>query len=174
MPCPALASVAVSVRRPRGGACLELEYTLAGNIADLKVPAPAAPQRVAGLWQHTCLEAFLGLEASPAYLEVNFSPSGEWAAWTFDGYRAGMREADLPAPRIETRQRPGLLVLRAQVDLSGEPGLEAAATWQAGFTAVIELFDGTLSYWALAHPPGRPDFHAPSGRCVRLQGKLGA
>lgn len=173
-PCPALASIAVSVRRPRGGACLKLEYTLAGNIADLKVPAPAAPQRVAGLWQHTCLEAFLGLEASPAYLEVNFSPSGEWAAWIFDGYRAGMREADLSAPCIETRHGSGLIVLRAELDLSGQPWLEAAATWQAGFTAVIELLDGTLSYWALAHPPGRPDFHAPSGRCVRLQGKLGA
>jgi hypothetical protein len=173
-PCPALASVAVAVRRPRGEACLELEYALAGNIAALKVPAPAAPRRVAGLWQHTCLEAFVGIEDSPAYLEVNFSPSGEWAAWTFDGHRAGMREADLPAPRIETRRGPGLLVLRAELDLSGQPWLTAATTWQAGFTAGIERLDGSLSYWALAHPPGKPDFHASAGRCVRLQGKLGA
>jgi hypothetical protein len=24
---------------------------------------------------------------------------------------------------------------------------------------VIEAIDGTLSYWALAHAPGSPDFH---------------
>ena len=27
------------------------------------------------------------------------------------------------------------------------------------FTAVIEDTDGRLSYWALAHAPGKPDFH---------------
>lgn len=166
-PCPALASVAVTVRRPRGEARLELEYALAGSIAELKLPAPAPPRRVTGLWQHTCLEAFIGLDGQHAYLEVNFSPSGEWAAWTFDGYRAGMREADLPAPRIETRRAPRLLALRAELDLSGQPWLAAASRWRAGFTAVIERLDGSLGYWALAHPPGKPDFHAAAGRtCV--------
>jgi hypothetical protein len=24
---------------------------------------------------------------------------------------------------------------------------------------VIEAADGSLSYWALRHPPGKPDFH---------------
>jgi len=28
-----------------------------------------------------------------------------------------------------------------------------------GLAAVIEELDGTKSYWALAHPPGAPDFH---------------
>ena len=171
-PCPAPGSVAVAARRSHGGTRLELEFTLAGNIAGLRIPAPAPPRRTAGLWQHTCLEAFLGLEGSPAYLEVNLAPSGEWAAWTFDGYRAGMREAALPAPRIETRQEPGLLVLRAELDLASQPWLATAEAWQAGFTAVIEQLDGSLSYWAVAHPPGRPDFHAAAGRCCRLHGKL--
>jgi len=30
-----------------------------------------------------------------------------------------------------------------------------------GLSAVIEEIDGTKSYWALAHPPGKPDFHHP-------------
>ena len=32
---------------------------------------------------------------------------------------------------------------------------------RAGLNAVIEEADGTRSYWALAHPPGDPDFHHP-------------
>ena len=30
---------------------------------------------------------------------------------------------------------------------------------QLGLAAVIESADGALSYWALRHPPGEPDFH---------------
>ena len=33
--------------------------------------------------------------------------------------------------------------------------------WQMGLSAVLEETDGTKSYWALAHPPGAPDFHHP-------------
>jgi len=31
--------------------------------------------------------------------------------------------------------------------------------WRLSLSAVIEQADGRLSYWALAHPPGKPDFH---------------
>jgi hypothetical protein len=31
--------------------------------------------------------------------------------------------------------------------------------WRLGLSAVIEETSGHKSYWALAHPPGRPDFH---------------
>ena len=30
-----------------------------------------------------------------------------------------------------------------------------------GLTAVIETLDGAISYWALAHPAEKPDFHHP-------------
>ncbi|MCU0975176.1 MAG: DOMON-like domain-containing protein [Steroidobacteraceae bacterium] len=173
-PCPTIGSITVSARRPRSSAGLELEFTLAGQMASLRVPAQAEPRRVAGLWRHTCLEAFLSVEGEPCYLELNLAPSGEWAAWTFDDYRAGMRDADIPDPRIETRAGEDMLVLHAALDLSGLLPLASAEIWLAGFAAVIELRDSSLAYWALAHPPGRPDFHAAVGRCGRLQGKLGA
>jgi hypothetical protein len=35
------------------------------------------------------------------------------------------------------------------------------ATWRLGLSAVIEDSSGAKSYWALAHPPGKPDFHHP-------------
>jgi hypothetical protein len=123
---------------------------------------------VPGLWQHTCLEAFVAVEGSPSYLEFNLAPSSEWAAWSFDDYRSGMREADIPAPRIESQAAGGPLVVRALLDLAALPSLAAAGEWRLGLTAVIEPREGAISYWALAHPPGRPDFHAATGRTCRL------
>ena len=35
------------------------------------------------------------------------------------------------------------------------------ALFGVGFSAILEEEDGTISYWALAHAPGRPDFHHP-------------
>jgi hypothetical protein len=41
-------------------------------------------------------------------------------------------------------------------------------------SAVIEEGDGTLSYWALKHGPGKADFHVPDGFALELtlQGAL--
>ena len=88
-----------------------------------------------------------------AYFEFNLSPSTEWAAYAFDGYRAGMRDLAMPAPRIGWDGAG----LRAALDLSGLP----PPPWRVGLSAVIEETDGTKSWWALAHPVGKPDFHHP-------------
>lgn len=49
---------------------------------------------------------------------------------------------------------------------------DAAFGWtgdtRAAITAVIEEADGTKSYWALAHPAGKPDFHHPDGFVLEL------
>jgi hypothetical protein len=37
--------------------------------------------------------------------------------------------------------------------------LPGAAVWRLGLSAVIEETSGRKSYWALAHPKGKPDFH---------------
>jgi len=37
-------------------------------------------------------------------------------------------------------------------------------------SAVVEVDDGSLSYWALRHPPGGPDFHHAEGFVLRLEG----
>lgn len=36
--------------------------------------------------------------------------------------------------------------------------------------AVIEASDGSLSYWALAHPADRPDFHHPGSAILAVGG----
>ena len=42
-----------------------------------------------------------------------------------------------------------------------EPGIFPDNGAKLALSAVIEELDGTKSYWALAHPPGKPDFHHP-------------
>ena len=100
---------------------------------------------------------FLRPREGDAYVEFNFAPSSQWAAYAFDSYRTGMRDLPLSSePMIETVQSDnGTYELKANVILPSLPD----ALLQASFTAVIEESDGTKSYWALAHPAGKPDFH---------------
>lgn len=140
----------------RSGSQLRVSFRLTGDIAGVRVPPDAPFGRVDELWRHTCFEAFLAPPGVEAYCEINLSPSGQWATYEFTGYRAGMRPAPvLPASSILWGRD---LVLLASMDLGAISDL-AAAPWRLGLSAVIEALDGSLSYWAVAHPPGRPDFH---------------
>ena len=46
---------------------------------------------------------------------------------------------------------------------------DSQAPLRLGLSAVIEASDATLSYWALHHPPGKPDFHHADGRALLLE-----
>jgi hypothetical protein len=140
---------------------LDLLYRVTGDIAALRLPPVTASVRADDLWQHSCFEAFIRPGEGDAYHEFNFAPSTEWAAYSFAGYRAGRTDAPIVPPEIEVGTADGF-VLRASLTL---PNLEGAL-WHLNITAVIEQKDGTKSYWALAHPPGDPDFH--NGDCFAL------
>ncbi len=149
-------------------AVLRLDYALTGRISGIALPQPMKAARQDGLWRTTCFEAFLRREGEAGYLELNLSPSGEWAAYKFDDYRSGMAEAGLVPPTIETRAGDNRLELSAAIHLPS-PG-----RWRLGLSAVIEETDGGTSYWALAHPPGPPDFHAPACFAAELPPPPGA
>ncbi len=92
-----------------------------------------------------------------AYHEFNFSPSGEWAARAFTRYRDGVLiEDERLAPQIVVQTGGESLQLGARVPLGRLP---YKGKLRLGLSAVVEEEDGTLSYWALRHPPGQPDFH---------------
>ncbi|HZR60639.1 MAG TPA: DOMON-like domain-containing protein [Xanthobacteraceae bacterium] len=156
--CPAVHQVEVEAARPQVGA-LVLRYVVDGDMRGLVLPPVAEPARTDALWQHTCFEAFIRPGSEAAYYEFNFAPSTRWAAYRFDGYREGMRAADqIGALRIEVDCTPERYTL--QVALQCDESFELArATWHVGFSAVLEAVCGDKSYWALAHPPGKPDFH---------------
>ena len=153
---------AEAVRRAAGR--LQLRYVVGGAISKLLLPAPAAPGRADDLWQHSCLEAFVRTASSRAYHELNFSPSTQWAAYRLSGYRNGMISPQMAGPRIEIDSASDRLELRASIELPELSGFDA---WQLGLSAIIEEEDGRKSYWALAHPPGAPDFHHP--HCFALE-----
>lgn len=145
---PALTVADVAASAVREGDRLCVRYRVADGTA-LRVNTHP-PIRTDELWKHTCFEAFV-MGAGPGYREFNFAPSGAWAAYAFDDYRDGMRNAEA-TPVIAWDG--ATLTAELAVDLPGD--------WRLNLTAVIEELDGTKSYWALAHPDGPPDFHDPA------------
>lgn len=157
--CPAATHIDVDVSHPRART-LVLTYEVAGKISDVRMPLVTAASRGDELWQHTCFEAFVGATPGAAYYEFNFSPSTQWAVYQFGGYRSGMRVAtEISVSPIEVRSSSDRYTLRATLDLDHLSDLAPETSWRLGLSAVIEDIYGRKSYWALAHPPGRPDFH---------------
>ena len=142
---------------------LTVTYVLNGSIDRLRVPPASSPLRSDGLWKHTCFEAFVAVKPGSTYYELNFSPSGEWAVYRFRGYRDGLPvENKNPAPRIAVRRQAKSLELNADVCLDQLPAVSERGWLRLGLAAVIEDNEGGLSYWALRHAPGKPDFHDPN------------
>ncbi|HEY6923377.1 MAG TPA: DOMON-like domain-containing protein [Steroidobacteraceae bacterium] len=158
-------------REPRGS--LTLQYVLRADMLHLRVPPTARPARADGLWMHTCFEAFIAsAAASTAYYELNFSPSLQWAIYSFEAYRQGMSPTAVTVPpKLTVRAFDDRLELDAAIELHDLQALGATHTLKLAVTAVIEDDSGTLSYWALKHAPGKPDFHHPDGFALELQGK---
>jgi hypothetical protein len=143
---------------------LDLSYVLIGDVTAIEFPAIVAPVRQDELWRHTCFEAFLWKSSGTEYYELNFSPSTQWAAYHFSSYRSGMREvAEINAVRIQTDARSSSFELQASVEPNRLLSLEGSNIWRLGLSAVIEEKSGRKSFWALEHPPGKPDFHHSDG-----------
>jgi len=121
------------------------------------MPAVSVATRMDELWRHTCFEAFVA--AGAAYYEFNFAPSRHWAAYRFSSYRTDMRVAtEIGAPQIAVERSPERYTLRASLELD-RLLLSPDATLRLGLSAVIEENSSHRSFWALAHPPGKADFH---------------
>lgn len=147
---------------------LVLYYRLVGDIDRVQLPPQQRSAHADGLWKRTCFEAFLRPAGERRYFECNFSPSSEWALYRFDDYRAGMRAVEpVQPPKILCRRREGELDADVDVHLRSF-GLPGSGELQVGVSAVIEDLDGALSYWALAHPEGKPDFHHEAGFTATL------
>jgi hypothetical protein len=131
---------------------------MTGDVEAVSIPALASQERRDELWKHTCFETFIGLEGG-GYLEFNLSPALHWGAYHFEGYREGMQDLSVVAPAISLTGIANLFALGADIGLSADNG---ELSGELALSAVIEELDGTKSYWALAHPPGAPDFHHPT------------
>jgi hypothetical protein len=139
---------------------LRLTYRVGGDLACMAIPRPQNAERADRLWQHSCFEIFLGAEQG--YYEFNFSPSSQWAAYRFDGHRTGMRDAATDAPAIAWNREGEAAKLTSAIRLPAD------AIGPLGLSAIIEDVNGNRSFWALAHPPGEPDFHHPACFAAQL------
>jgi hypothetical protein len=68
---------------------------------------------------------------------------------------------------VEVRSNGAGFELQVSLEL---PGLPSDSAWRLGLAAVIEETSGRKSYWALAHPPGKPDFHHSDCFALELPG----
>jgi hypothetical protein len=165
---PQVRDIQVLVRRSSNDE-LQMKYCLNGDIPQLRIPSAGAPRIGTQLWQHTCFEAFIAVEGQSAYHEFNFAPSGEWAVYAFVGYRErGPQVSEIMPPRIAVRSTQSRFELDTLVHLDGLSGVHRRASLRLGLSAVIEASD-RLSYWALRHPTGKPDFHHADGFALLLK-----
>ncbi len=161
-PSGAIDRIDVAVARPEPG-LLALRYTVSGRIAGVRIAPPAEPLRADELWRTTCFEAFVETAPGAGYYEFNLSPSTKWAAYHFTNYRDAMALAELSPPAIITGASITHIDLDALIYLPPSEG-----AWHLALSAVIEETNGVKSYWALAHPPGKPDFHHADGFVLEL------
>jgi hypothetical protein len=168
--CDALAGIEVELARlaPRR---IVLRFFLGGDARHIRWPSHELPPGpVDELWRHTCFEAFVRPGNDEAYYEINLLPSLHWAAYRFSAYRQGMRKAkDVDPPGLDPiyEDGPKRCDFSATLELGRAQALAIDVPWHIGLSAVIEEKNGRKSYWALAHPPGKPDFHHPA--CFALE-----
>ena len=171
IPFPALKIPAIEItgQVARQGNLLFIRYSVQGNIEDIRLPVRSeSPARKNDLWKATCFEFFLASRDRPEYWEINLSPSGNWNVYAMDGYRQiNMREegafSQLPFEFTKT-------IKELSLDLVVNLGwlLQPLQQLHIGITAIIQIVDGSETYWALAHPGKQADFHLKEGFVIAI------
>ena len=142
----------------------EAEFQLHGHVPAIILPPHSAPERRDNLWKTTCFEIFWQPLGGTHYREFNLSPSGRWAAYDFDSFREGMRDAPVEAIAIACSHDESSLVLKASI------AADLPTPAQVALNAIVEHPGGAMQFWALAFAPGRPEFHSEACRQLILEG----
>ena len=124
---------------------------LSGKISTLN----QCHQRKDQLWSGNCLEYFIKVLDSTAYIEFNFSLNGEWNAFCFPSYRQGKTEA--LGIKLKTFERT---INEKFVEFSITLDSSLQVTLGEGHGTAI-LFDGTTPNYfnTLGDLAAEPDFH---------------
>ena len=153
-------SVEVEVSRLNDG--VMLRYAV--EPADDLVLSDFQTERRDNLWRGTCFELFIR-PPSGSYVEFNFAPLFAWNAYSFTDWRIGRRPFQLDAwPHMSDSRlddRKASFPIRYALDVILGAEIATLAPAKVSIAAIIEEEGGKMSYWALAHPPGQPNFHHP-------------
>lgn len=148
---------------------LQMTFRVNGEIPRILLSPPDERRAAKELWRHTCFETFVAIDGDPAYHEFNFAPTGDWMVYAFSSYRNGGPVAnEMMRPQIGVRSTASRLELDAVVRLDALSAAHTSVSLRIGLSAIIESSDG-LSYWALRHPAGKPDFHDAYGFALLLE-----
>ena len=175
------AKVLVSADAQLNQQLLVLRYRieLAAGVPKVVWPALVAPKSVltddlrkVELWNTTCLEAFL-FYADGTYIEFNFAPDGHWNAYSFTGYRAGMkadeRISDVHGFQSSKSESASVSTYELTVTVDLSHAVKSPQHFRLGLTSVIETEGGERSYWSLKHPGEKPDFHDSRGYVLEMR-----
>ena len=149
----------IAVEYERRAALLWLRFIVQDDPDLILWPSEAPPTRTENLWAHTCFEAFVSTDRG--YREFNLSPSGQWASYGFADYREGMCAADESVVVDGLDGGSDYMALEGRIDLPND-------AVRLALSAIIETRDGEKTYWALAHPSDKPDFHHPDSFTLAL------
>jgi hypothetical protein len=163
-----LPQIEINGRVNRKDRLLSIEYQLFGDLNAISIEPPVSlPSRQFQLWDATCFEFFIGIPGDRNYWEFNLSPSGDWAVFTLDDYRQGLRnETAFTSLPFKIDRYPNYITLNLEFDLSeiilAEQDLEMSVT------TVIKSSQNQLSYWAIAHSGKVADFHLRDSFIVKM------
>ena len=113
----------------------------------------------------TILATCVGIEAQTFYLPVVAHADGfQGTTWRSDVQLKATGPDDATV-RLEVLRRGQANTSPPHVDAT----VPAGRSLRLGLSAVVEEYDGMLSYWALRHPPGKPDFHHAAAFALVLE-----
>ncbi len=139
--------------------CLTLTYDLYDPENLILIPYPESPTtRVIGLWESTCFELFIREKREDHYFEFNFSFKEKWNCFYFPKPNAHLTEWPTDLLPSISRLTPHQLEVNIPLSIF-KKGFWQPGRMQLGISAVLEDLQGDLSYWALAHPDNKPNFH---------------
>lgn len=134
-----------------------------------------ANQRQTELWKSTCFEAFLKVPGTTDYFELNFSPSGAWNSYIFEGYRnpdppQEFQSISFVKNDIQIKELSFSFEVQVNAETAESKNLSptesdllkelfSAPRLEIGLTTVVLFNDGQKKYFALKHVSDKPDFH---------------
>ncbi len=131
-----------------------ISYKVSGDIETIIMSEVGKPQFRDELWKMTCFEMFVEYDDGPQYYEYNFAPNGDWAAYHFDDYRAGMKPLNIAQPQIILERSSQMI--QCNVVLNNEVLPKGALN--IGLCAMI-FSEDVRSFWALGNSEDTPNFH---------------
>ena len=135
-------------------------FEIVDSAEAVRWPAQAAAARTDHLWEHTCLEMFVGSARGTSYFEINAGPHGPWNVYRFGQYRQENDHEPLAAAIVVGHVDSGIERTRAfdvGVQWLADPPLDPDLAL-VSLTAVVELKPGRCTYFAASHGQ-KPDFH---------------